>query len=280
MSVKLIALDLDGTLLTKKNTVEEIDIQALSKAHENGVEIAICTGRVYGESAFAAEALKVCRYVIACNGGHIYDRKLQKNIRKVKIPDTLAMQIGQKIEQYPVFYQAFTDRYAACDARLYPLMKTSGINEAYVHQFYEKQVVQKNMLHALISGHVDILKFFISSTDLDSLAAIRTWASQIPGVALSASLPTNVEIIPYGMDKFESLQFLGKYLGISTSDMMAIGDSENDINMVKYSGIGIAMGNATDEIKQAAAFITDTNENGGIAKAVKKFVLQTQEVLV
>jgi Cof subfamily protein (haloacid dehalogenase superfamily) len=93
------------------------------------------------------------------------------------------------------------------------------------------------------------------------------------GLELTNSLPTNVEANPAGVSKAAALHFLCERMGITMEEVMAVGDSLNDIKMIQASGVGVAMGNAQEAIKNVADFVTDTNNNNGVAKAIERVAL-------
>ena len=114
-------------------------------------------------------------------------------------------------------------------------------------------------------------QFFVCSNDRTE--EIRKGLEDIPGIELTRSGPRNVEINPIGVNKARGIEELAGHFGISLSQVMTLGDEENDIPMLKAAGYGVAMKNGSEDAKAAARFITDSNNDGGWAKAVRKYAL-------
>ncbi len=117
------------------------------------------------------------------------------------------------------------------------------------------------------------LKLGCDSHDTEKLDEIVKELSYYDDLELTNSLPTNIEINPKGVSKASALERVCEELGITMQQVLAAGDSLNDIKMIQAAGVGVAMGNAQDAIKQAADYVTETNEQDGVGKAIEKFVL-------
>ena len=117
-------------------------------------------------------------------------------------------------------------------------------------------------------------KFFVCSNDRSD--EVRAALQDIPGIELTRSSPRNVEINPAGVNKARGIEELAAFFDIPLSQVMALGDEENDLPMIKAAGYGVAMGNGSEDVKAAARFITDTNNQGGWAKAVRKYALSEE----
>ncbi|HLR52116.1 MAG TPA: HAD-IIB family hydrolase, partial [Candidatus Avamphibacillus sp.] len=117
-------------------------------------------------------------------------------------------------------------------------------------------------------------KFGCETKDKNKLDAIIEEISYIGGIEMTNSLPTNIEVNPEGVNKANALKTVCKKLGITMDNVLACGDSINDIKMIQEAGVGVAVGNAQQAIKNVADFVTETNNNDGVAKAIEKYVLQ------
>lgn len=129
-------------------------------------------------------------------------------------------------------------------------------------------------IHDMIcKNEKDIIKFEIISLNDKKLKLFRKELKDIKEIEVASSSKKNVEVTTKGVSKGNALKFLCEYFNIKKEEVMAIGDSENDISMLQYAGFGVAMGNAIDTVKKEAEFITETNDNDGVAKAIEEYVI-------
>ncbi|HBH3034913.1 TPA: HAD-IIB family hydrolase, partial [Clostridioides difficile] len=119
----------------------------------------------------------------------------------------------------------------------------------------------------------DILKFVIIEEKNPSiLDEIRKELRKVQGIKITSSWPNNIEVMNEGVDKGNAVKILAEKMNIDREDIIAFGDNYNDIEMIKFAGLGVAMGNAEEFIKQEADYVTDTNQDSGVAKAIYKFL--------
>ncbi|WP_164668044.1 Cof-type HAD-IIB family hydrolase [Virgibacillus doumboii] len=240
--IKLIALDMDGTLLNSEEEISDYTKEVIAKALEKDVHVVLSTGR-WLESCFPyAESLKLDSYLITVNGGQIWtmERNLideyQLHPERVKMMYELAEQMGVNI------WMVSTDR----------VWREKGPEDFFAHEW---------------------LKFGCDSLDTKKLDEIVEELSHYEELELTNSLPTNIEVNPIGVNKASALRKVCDEIGISMNNVISIGDSLNDIKAIQQSGIGVAMGNGQEAIKKVADYVTDTNNNDGVAKAIERFVV-------
>lgn len=241
-NIKLVALDMDGTLLNSDAEVSDYTAKTIAKTLEQDVLVVLSTGRWLKSCYPYAEQLKLPSYIITCNGGEIwtankelYDQTLL-SVEKVEKIWHLSQEIGMNtwiVSTDDVYYDSRPDNFAA-------------------HKW---------------------LKFGARSDDKAKLDKMVKELSYFDDLELTNSLPTNIEANPKGVSKANALEKVCKELGITMNEVMAVGDSLNDIKMIQEAGIGVAMGNAQEAIKKVADHVTDTNDNDGVAKAIERFVL-------
>ncbi|WP_156288244.1 Cof-type HAD-IIB family hydrolase [Oceanobacillus salinisoli] len=241
-AIKLIALDMDGTLLTTDHEVSQRTKDAIAKALSKDIHVVLSTGRGFRSCYPHAEELKLQSYLVTANGGEVWTVKkelLDQHLMETEVIEKL-WNIGKEVGVYMW------------------MISTDGVfqNEA-PDNFYDYQW----------------LKFGCQSEDQDKLDKMVKELSYYEELELTNSLPINVEANPKGVSKAKALHFLCGKIGITMDEVMACGDSLNDIKMIQEAGIGVAMGNAQEAIKNVANHITDTNDNDGVAKAIEKFVL-------
>lgn len=241
--IKLIALDMDGTLLEDNHDVSEPTKEAIKQALAKGIHVVLSTGRSLATCYPYAEALNLPSYLITANGGEIYtadQELLEQHLLPTEIIESM-WNLGK---------DTGVDMW---------MIATDGV--------YRNDSVPENL-----KDH-SWLKFGCNTTDQNKLDFMIKELSHMKGLELTNSLPTNIEANPAGVSKAAALHFVCGRIGITMEEVMAVGDSLNDIKMIQESGVGVAMGNAQEAIKNVADFVTDTNNDNGVAKAIKRFAL-------
>ena len=272
--IKMIGLDMDGTLLTTEKKLTAYTKEVLKKALEQGIEVVLSTGRSI--TGIPEELLEMpgMRYAVTINGARIID--LQEN--KVIHENTLSMETALKlldiIGEYDAIQEAFIDSvcYSSED-------KLSHANDYFLHPSIAEYVlksrtpvgdvratvVEKNQPVDKVNGMFRTVEDKRSSYEL---------LTKVPGVVVVSSLGNNWEINAEGTDKGSAMLKLGELLGIRKEEIMACGDGMNDIAMLEAVGLGVAMANADPDVKEAADYITASNDEDGVAKAIEKFALK------
>jgi 5-amino-6-(5-phospho-D-ribitylamino)uracil phosphatase len=240
--IKLIALDMDGTLLTKDHEVTPITRQAIADAMEKDIHVVLSTGRWLQSCYPYAESLSLESYLITVNGGQIWTKDKQL-LEQHTLP-------AEKLE------------------KMYHLAKELGMSTWMI----STDDMYRNCIPEDVHEQ-QWLKFGCESHNEIILEKMLRELSYIEGLEITNSLPTNMEINPEGVNKAQALQKVCNKIGITMNEVMAVGDSLNDIKMIQQAGIGVAMGNAQEAVKKAADFVTDTNNNDGVGKAIKRFAL-------
>lgn len=241
--IKLIALDMDGTLLTPDLEVSQANVQAIQQAMDKGVQVMLCTGRWLSFCHPYAEALGLNTYLVTVNGGEIWtsDKTLvERHLLDSNVTKEMWL-IGRDL--------GLNSWLVAADC-VYKQGETPDDFQAH-----------------------DWLKIGFNSTDINVLNQMHDKLSQFEGLELTNSLPTNIEVNPIGVNKATGLERVCQEMDITMGEVMAVGDSLNDIKMIAEAGLGIAMGNAQEQVKATADHITDTNEQDGVAKAIERFIL-------
>lgn len=273
MGIKMVLLDLDGTLLTTEKTLSPANRRALERAAAMGVHIVPCTGRLYKGMPQEVRDLPFVRYTVAVNGAQIYDAEEDRILCREEISPEDAERLYDRFETIPAVYDCYldgwgymrADSYARIDEfvedpNIAALVKRTRqpLEDFREHMRRERRSVQKTQL------------FF--SDRQRRLLELKRLAEDFPEMSVTSSLPFNIELNAKRANKGEGLRFLCRYLGIDIQDAMAFGDGSNDLTMIEAAGIGVAMGNGSPEILAAADYITDTNDRDGVAKGMERFI--------
>jgi Cof subfamily protein (haloacid dehalogenase superfamily) len=273
LDIKVLAIDLDGTLLNKQNAVTPENIEAIRLAKEKGIEVVPCTGRLLCESRFAIEAIGGCNYSMHCNGSIIFDHRAGKPIYLSAFPKDLARRAVRHLEKHNVLYQVYVDDASCCPKRFYQNFTDEIFNAVYVEMFRDTQLWMEDVEAEIEQNNFKSIKYYIPNRDHDLLERIKEEMIALPGFDSTYSSYYSLEVFQAGMDKRNGLSKLLEHLGCGFENLMMIGDSENDLRAIQAAAIGIAMDNALDFIKAEADFVTLDRNNSGVAHAIRKFLL-------
>lgn len=268
MTYKMIVLDLDDTLLTDDLTISPRTKQALMDAQASGVKVVLASGRpTYGMKTIAEElSLKdYGSFILSYNGAKIINCRTGEELFSSTLPPETVH-------------------------RLYDISQQEGV---WIHTYVGDVIVTEAANpYTTIEGEITGLEVVVVNSFIDSVTepVIKVLMVEDPAklhavekklqqefaeeLSVMRSKPFFLEFLESGVTKGSSLNHLIGKLGIKREEVIAIGDSYNDLAMIEFAGLGVAMGNAPDEIKQKADYVTDTNMNDGVAKVVEKFVLR------
>ncbi|XVM05532.1 Cof-type HAD-IIB family hydrolase [Bacillus subtilis] len=242
VDIKLIAIDMDGTLLNDEQLISDENRKAIREAEDKGVYVVISTGRTLMTCRELAESLKLSSFLITANGSEIWDSNFNLVERKLLHTDHIQMMWDLRNKHNTNFW-------------------ASTVNKVWRGEFPEN-----------ITDH-EWLKFGFDIEDDDIRNEVLEELRKNKELEITNSSPTNIEVNALGINKARALAKVTEKLGFTMENVMAMGDSLNDIAMIKEAGLGVAMGNAQDIVKETADYITDTNIEDGIAKAIRHWVL-------
>ncbi|WP_155963855.1 Cof-type HAD-IIB family hydrolase [Streptococcus ruminantium] len=268
--IKLIALDMDGTLLNEKKELMQPQIEAIHKAVELGVTVVLCTGRpLIGVKPFIKQLDFDTKneFIIVNNGCSTHSTRDWSlidwdeltpddldHLSSFTNSDDVQLSLFDEAEYFVLAEKA--NKIVRMDAQIVG-MSPSAID------LTEAKSGKYRFFQAMFVGEKEAIDQFE--------AAYNPLLSQKYSTVRSQDYL--LEILPNGASKASGLQKLANRLGILPEEIMAVGDANNDLEMIEFAGLGIAMGNANDEVKAIAQDITDTNDNNGVAKAIKKHIL-------
>ncbi|QQY80260.1 hypothetical protein EDD65_10380 [Keratinibaculum paraultunense] len=273
MKYKLIAIDMDGTLLNSQNKISKRNIETLYKVIEKEMYVALSTGRILKSALYYSRSLQLSSSIVACNGAVVSlngERDiLYENALDIEIAENL-IRLAEKNHIYYHFYDMDTFYSRILDE---DVVKNYRVNKNSLNEQQIKFKVLNDPLKFLNDQVPKIYKFVFIEEDKDKLVNFRESLKQIEGIDISSSWYNNVEAMSKGVSKGEGLKRLCKRLNIETSQVIAIGDNENDISMFQVAGLAIAMENGDDIAKEHSHVITDTNDEDGVSKAIEKYAL-------
>ena len=276
-NVRLIAFDLDGTLLDSDKRLSEENAAALARAAERGVEIVPATGRFYRGMPQLIRDLPYVRYVISINGADVYDVLGQKTVCGSGIPWQRAVAVMEKLDTLPVIYDCYQNGWGWMTQRFYDQAQQYAANVHSLEMIRTLRTPVPELKACLTARAADVQKIQIFFRDMDLRAeALRTLPQAFPDLVVTTSIVNNIEINSREATKGNALKKLAAYLGIPLNETMAFGDDRNDITMLQAAGVGVAMGNAGEEVKRAADYVTDDCNSSGVAHAMKHFLWENE----
>ena len=271
MSIKIIGLDLDGTTLGINGKLPELNKIAIERAIAADVNVVVTTGRVITAVPEDIMNISGLRYIISSNGAHVRDLKSGHDVYSSFINSMVIERLVTLAKEENLYLEAFYDGRAYIDAALYHDIDVNGS----IHRRREYVLRTRNPLDDIfgfmLENSAEIENINIFFEDMDKLEDIRKIVSTYDDANVTSSVPNNIEIDGLGSSKSKALSELMKILSIDKSELMCCGDAANDIPMLQLAEIGVAMGNAWDIVKENADYITDTNVNGGVGKAILRF---------
>ncbi|AXU95883.1 pyridoxal phosphatase [Erwinia persicina] len=270
MNYQVIALDLDGTLLTPEKKILPESIHALNNARKSGAKVVIVTGRHFVAIHPFYQALELDTPAICCNGALLYDYPEKKVIASNPLHTEQASILIDLLESYDVHALMYAD-----DAMFYQDL-TGHIERtmSWAKSLPESQRPVFRHVKALREAAHEvgsIWKFALTDTDTEKLKKFTQIVESELSLACEWSWHDQVDIAQNGNSKGRRLAQWVEAQGLSMSQVIAFGDNFNDLSMLKTAGLGVAMGNAVDEVKACADLVIGNNTESGIADTVNKY---------
>lgn len=274
--LKLIAIDMDGTLLDSRKELSQRNIDVIQEAAQKGHKIVICTGRIQKgvEPYFDQLELKAEEeYAVLNNGCSLHTIREDWQLLSYHNLDFRDVQyLYSLLDGYPEIYLtliADVDYLVLADEvpDLVAYDASLVFTEPKPVSLAEVKTADKPVFQAMYMGEPDVLDTF--QADLEAELADK--------FSMVRSQPYLFEAMPKGITKASGLRELAQKLDVKAKDIVALGDAANDLEMMKAAGFSIAMGNAAEDIKKIADAITSSNDEAGVAEAIQKYVLKTKE---
>lgn len=271
--IKMIGLDLDGTVLTEKKELTDRTKAAISKALAQGVVVLVATGRPWMGVPEELRDFPGMRYALTSNGARIIDTVEGRVIEEHLLSPRLAQKVLEICGKYDTLQEVYFDGQGYAPADQMAVVERYHKNPSMC-EYMRKTRIPVEDIGVLVKKEnrgLDKVQALFADMDERELAWRELEAEE--GLELVGSLRYNIEINAAGVNKGKGLVNLGRMLGIRREEIMACGDGDNDIVMLKEAGFGVAMANGEDKVKEAADYITLSNEEDGVADVIEKYVL-------
>lgn len=274
MSIRLIALDLDGTLLNSSKEITDYTIEVLHKAVARKIHIVPSTGRSRSGIPEAIASLPFVHYALTLNGALVVNLKTEEIIYESVYTREEGLYLWNFIQKY----DAIPD--CAVDGELYMEQQAVQRLPNYVDSPERIAIMKQtrketeNIREMLLQDGAMSAKMNLLFSDMKERMRARRELEKLSFVDVSSSLDKNLELNHKGGNKGNGLKALASHLNIKMNEVMALGDGDNDITMIKEAGLGIAMANAVPELKNIADALTDSNDDDGVARAIERWALK------
>ena len=274
MTCRLIAFDLDGTLLDNEKRIPEENLRALYAAAERGVVLVPATGRILRGIPPALRELPFLRYYILSNGAEVCDAREGRTLYRGDIPLELTLRVMDYLDTLPVLYDCYQNDAGWMSQAMYERAPAYFAREPHILKLVEQLRIRVPDLKETLRGHgegVQKIQFYFRPEDNAlRLETLAHFSERFPELRATTSVSNNVEINSERAGKGNGLLALCGVLGIAPEDSMSFGDGTNDSSMLRAAGRGVAMGNADAEVRAAADAVCESNREAGVAKEIRR----------
>lgn len=273
MSIKLIATDLDGTLMAPDHlTVTKRTYDALKSSHDKGIRLAVATGRPMALIDNVISQVPFVDYIIYSNGACVYDRNEEKIIHADLIPYEKAKEIVEYFLGENVFFEIYANGRSCYQLGTESLFQNMNLPQKFIDEATKSMDGYDSLLDFMAKDGKGMEKITFYGVYEETLESISAKLKEF-GLDVCSSLPGTVEATSPTANKGSAVLGICKNMGIVADEVMTFGDAGNDCPMLDFAKYSFAMENGTDECKSHAKFITSSNGEDGVAKAVEKYAL-------
>lgn len=274
MSIRLIAIDMDGTLLRSDRTISRRTMDDLKQAIDRGIWVVPCTGRVHNNLPEPVQQLEGIHYVVSSNGANVADLDQDAVIYRNLLQREKAVRILKELRNRKEAGLVYFEGKSYMQSSDLDIVREFLKDQPEILEFFIKRQIYVEDIVDFVAQNGDIEKILIPCMTEQEERELWQWLEEHEEVTITSSVKGNIEINEGTANKGTGLKWLCDKLNIDASEVMALGDQKNDEGMLRYAGYSVAMGNALPEMKQVARYETDTNDNDGVAKAIERYALQ------
>lgn len=270
MAVKLIATDLDGTLMAPDHmTVTERTKAALLAAHKKGIKIAIATGRTLRFTDSVTKQIPFADYVVSSNGAAVYDRNAEKYVYSTLVPNDVVLEAIELLNSLPVHYHIYLGGRIYIQNSAMNYSADTGLPEDFLKDFISRVTLVDDLKTVIGDSGAEVIDVF-SMGDSES-RIVEFFKSK--NLVMTSAVRGELAATAVGADKGTALGGLCGVLGITADEVMTFGDAENDCPMLEFAGFSFAMENGNDICKSVARAVAPSNAVDGVAQMIEKYAL-------
>lgn len=272
--IKMIALDLDDTTLTTEKVLTPRTKNVIEECLRRGIVVLPATGRAKKAIPDYLKTIEGLRFVLTSNGAAVIDLQTGETIYENPIPWERALEIYDILDDFDTYYDAYADGCGWVEGKRLEMIDTYEMSPHIQKLVHDSRVQVDDLREKLRTDSLDVEKINVFLASEEKRQTAFAVLKDIPDLSVACSVKYNIEINNSTCNKGDALMALGRILGIEPCQIMACGDGLNDLEMIRQAGLGVAMENAYEEVKQVADFITLKNDEEGVAYAIEKFVLK------
>ncbi len=272
MSIQLIAVDLDGTLLSDDHvTIPPKNISALRAARATGVKVAVATGRSWSLVRDTVAPLGGIDYAIVANGAAVLEVQTGRWLCRRCFPNDVSLKLIDYLEARGIPFEVYCEgENYVCPACLSALPEDAFFSSDFVESYQKVSTFVSDLKAALAGREMEKIDvFYLSPARAEE---VRAGLQEISPMELAQATELNLEFTAPGVNKGAALKSLADSLGLVPDEVMAFGDAGNDIEMLRWAGWSFAMANGTPAAKAAARYIAPSNDEGGVGLTVERYV--------
>jgi len=266
--IKLVAIDLDGTLLDNDRKISPRAKKTIRGVRKKGVEVTLATGRMFASARPFAQELGLNLPLITYQGALVKISDTGEVLYHRNVPSHLAQKVVKLAQEWNYPINFYVD-----DCVLVEKMTPQALDYARKYNVLVEEVGDLSTL-----AHLQPIKLLVINEREEELNRFEEECRRIFGESLhiTKSLPEYLEFMHPEATKAKGVEAVANHMGIEREEVMAIGDSYNDLEMLKYAGLAVVMGNAREEIKAVADYVTSSNEDDGVAEALEHLIFREE----
>jgi Cof subfamily protein (haloacid dehalogenase superfamily) len=269
----MLVTDMDYTLLNKDKQVSEGNKEALKRAIEKGVHVVVATGRIYTSALYYAKLLGITTPIIASNGAIIREEDTDRTLYQSLLPREAMKEMVRLSKEIGVFCHLFSRDTIYAEQLVNVSLNYTKWNKYLNEEDRVKIKILDSFDNMTEEEQNGIFKAVVIESDEDKLRRLREEILKTGLVSVSQSLKDNLEVMNKDVSKGNAVKQLAEILGIAREEIITIGDNENDISMIEYAGLGVAVGNAEQCLKDKADFVACDYQEDAVAQVVERFIL-------
>ena len=277
MGIKLVALDMDGTTLQSDITVARETKVTIEKAVDQGIIVVPTTGRVFGELPAEITNIDGVSYAVTSNGAQVTDLKRRMTLYENPLAEKDLDAVLKILRQYDLMIEAYVEGQTVVIGECMKDLSAFHVPEVY-WSFFEKTrktIADPEEYYDFLYSH-PVEKFNIFFRHMENRGELKDILENTTDLTITSAVENNLEINNPTANKWDGLKHLCRHLNIKYTEVMAMGDSNNDYEMLKHAGLAVAMENGIDRVKEISDFITKSNDEHGVAYALEKFILNPE----
>ena len=271
-NIKLVASDLDGTLLNKNKEITPRLFEALKNLDDLGIYFVPSTGRPFGTVPQAIKELPFLKYVITSNGATIYDAEKKKNIIENYLTPEAVNAVIEIAKELPVITEYFINGKAYIAKDVYDDLTPFDLTESHKTYIKNSRTPVENFWEEMRRNDTVLENINLVFKDMELRKEVWDKLKALGLASVTAATAINIEITSLFATKAQALEKLCDVLGFTRENVLAMGDGDNDMPMIQFAGIGVAMANGEEHIKQAADIIADDCNDFGAAKILEQII--------